>query len=420
MRTIFLCFLFLIISCGSDKKEQVEVEHIHKISVTPTDNVCSWYILPFQYYNGVPKYSGTFCTYTHKHIPLAVQGKNSLFYTTTDNLTDDNFYVYAHKDDEKVLVHTIENWSDPHTNASIQIDNNGFVNVHVAARGTTNRFQSGKHLKSKTPYSLDFECLSGCLDVNFEAYPQAFDTKFGYYLGYTHYVKDKEIHNKSDVRELWYKIDNQRVRIAKGAHYQITYYQDGWVYVAYNWLEDASPEKRYNLYMIKTNNGVNWYTIENKPVTLPLEQDDDVAKIYDSKPNLVYLKDITAFNGVNVLFVESNSQDPTQGERHLKSINNKKQITTITDTNHNYSAAAYINHNDNLLVLANGNNNVPYVGGDINLYEYKTGEYVYKTKLSGANYSYIRKVFNTDSKAVAGEGYSDAFNGSSHVVVEIE
>ena len=58
----------------------------------------------------------------------------------TDNTKDDNFYVYAAKDNtEKVLIHTIYNWEDPHTNAIIHVLDTGIVHVHVSARGNGNK-----------------------------------------------------------------------------------------------------------------------------------------------------------------------------------------------------------------------------------------------------------------------------------------
>lgn len=437
MKKIFLLMLVALMGCGGESKVKAGPFEVIDpvISVEPTNNPCIWWRQPNQNYNGVPKYSGSFCTYTHKHIPLAVHGNGSLFYTTTtlvyhgtntpangDVGADTDFLVYAHKDNENQLVHKIEHWTDPHTNAAIQLDNSGYVNVHVASRGLSFKFQSGKHLKSQAPYQLDFECLSGCNDVNFEAYPQAFDTSFGYYLGYTHYVKDPTIHPTRNIREIWYKLNGVRTRIAKGAHYQNTYYHNGWVYVAFNWLKNGSPEERYNLYVIKTSDGINWKNVNNQTVTLPLEQDDATAKVYQTEPNLVYLKDITYHIGPHVLFTESSNEDPTQGQRTLKSWWSLSETPPIkvTETNHNYSAGAYVKYDNNLWVLANPDSGVHYLGGDINLYKMYSTAFSLKDTFSGANYSYIRKVYGIDGLAVAGEGESDVYNVSQHVKIKVQ
>ncbi len=427
----YLLLLILTLSgCGSEKTkpEKVEIEprKIQPVTITatPTNNACTWWEIPNQDFNGVPKYAGSLCTYTHKHIPLAVYGDNSLFYTTTDNTTDDNFYVYAHKGEEKVLVHQINNWSDPHTNAAIQIDNGGYINVHVASRGLDFKFQSGKILKSKTPYELDFECADGCDNVNFEAYPQVFDTSFGYYVGYTHYVKDPAIHPARNVRELWYRIGNARTKLAKGSHYSVTHYHNGVLYVAFNYLKLGSTEDRHNLYGLKTKDGVNWTTFNNKPVSLPVSQDYEPARLYEteSKGNNVYLKDITWQVGVRVLFTESTTNDPTTGERHLKEWYNddEQPVITVTKTNHNYSSGAYVKYDNNAYILTNGDSGVPYLGGNVEAYKVYGATHGLQHTLTGGNYSYIRKVYGVDGMAVAGEGVGDAFITSEHVILEIE
>ena len=429
MKYLLLFALSFLVACGGSsgaeiKKDTVKARKVENVTVTatPTNNNCTWWTIPNQNFNGVPKYAGSLCTYTHKHIPLAVWGDGDIFYTTTDNTLDNNFYVYAHKGDEKVLVHQIDNWSDPHTNASIQIDNDGYVNVHVASRGLDFKFQSGKILKSQTPYSLDFECIDGCDNVNFEAYPQVFDTDFGYYVGYTHYVKDPEIHPSRNIREIWYRIGNTRTRLAKGSHYQNTHYHNGVVYVTFNYLKNGSTEDRHNLYGLKTRDGVNWTTFKNRPVTLPVEQDSEDVLLYktESEGNNVYLKDITYDGGVRVLFTEATTNDPTQGVRELKEWRweDEGEIITVTKTNHNYSSGAYVHTSDGLYILTNGDSGAPYLGGAIEAYKVFDTSYRLKAGLTGGNYSYIRKVYGAEGLAVSGEGVGDAFISSEHVIIE--
>lgn len=417
----YLIILLLLAGCGGEsvKAAQATQEQL-SLSYSYTNNNCSWWSIP-QLYNGVPKYSGSLCTYTNKHIPVAAYGGDDLFYVTTDNLTDGNFYVYAHKGEEKVLVHQINNWSDPHTNAAIQLDNNGYVMVHVASRGLSHKFQSGKILKSKTPYQLDFECVDGCGNDNFEAYPQVFDTSFGYYVGYTHYVKDAEIHPSRNIRELWYRIGSKRTRLAKGAHYSLTNYHNGFIYVVFNYLKNGGADDRYNLYGLKTRDGVNWLSFDNKPLTLPLEQDDPRALIYNSGENRIYLKDLTFVAGPRVLFTESTSVDPTQGERWLKEWyqDDEQPVLTVTKTNHNYSSGAYVKYKTNTFIFTNPDSESDYLGGTVDVYQVFMQAHKKVATLDAGNMSYIRKVYNGDGLAVAGFGEGDTPSGSQHITLSL-
>ena len=183
--------VMLLTACNSEVKEvvKVEVKPAAQVIATAIPRVgiftdwtgfySTWWAIP-QLFNGVPKYSGAFGTYTNKHIPMAVWANGNLFHVRTDNTEDGNFRVYAMINNyAEVVVHTIENWNDPHTNASINVLPSGHVQVHIASRGLAHKFQSGKIYKSKTPYSLDFECIDGCSNVNYEAYPQVHNTPWG-------------------------------------------------------------------------------------------------------------------------------------------------------------------------------------------------------------------------------------------------
>lgn len=426
MTRLYLLMLILILTaCGSgEDKEVIKPEPqpkplITSLSSEDTGNSCTWWQIP-QNYGGITKYGGPLCTYTHKHVPLAVSNGSDLFFTTTDNTQDDNFYVYAHKNGEKVLVHQIDGWEDPHTNASIQLDTNGHVMVHVASRGLDFKFQSGKILKSKTPHELDFECIDGCDSVNFEAYPQVYQTDFGYYVGYTHYVKDPDIHASRNVREIWYRLNGARTRIAKGAHYQNTFYYDGNVYTFFNYLKNASADSRYNLFALKTSDGVNWTNLNGDPITLPVEQNDESILVYEteSKNTYVYLKD-TFYdeNGVRFLFTESDSSDPTTGTRTLKEYRNN-EVHVVSETNHNYSSGAYVRLNDKTYIIANTNDGSQYLGGMATILNGE--DYSVIDVLTDNSYSYIRRIHGIDGLAVAGKGESSTFINSQHALIKVE
>jgi len=395
MRYLLFFLTLIIYGCDNnegDSKPTITTEYIAESSL--------WDIPQYFGENkDVPKYTA-YGTYTNKHIPLAYWADNTLYHVFTEISGDGNFYVYAAKDNTEIVkVHTIENWNDPHTNAIIYVDKEGFVFVHVASRGLSHKFQSGKILKSKTKYELDFECVDGCNTDNFEAYPQVWITDFGKYIGYTYYTKDEDIHPTINIRELWYRVNDKRQKLVKGGHYSVSYYDGEFLYIAYNLLIDGKPDNRVNLYLIKTKNGIDWLNIGGKRLNLPLEQHDDDALIYEST-GFVYMKDIT--DGVRISFIESTDFDPTKGERRAKEWSDGV-VSDISEVNHNYNSVSYIG--DYIITTQDGLFGLG--GGDMVLYS--DGVEAYRD--NSCNWNYVRKAVNSNKAAVVSCGLSGGVGG---------
>lgn len=411
----------LLIGCGEKvvtKEVEKIVEVIKEVEITELNlsteyiDQSTYWCLP-QYFGenkDVPKYC-SYGTYTNKHIPLAFKVNDDIYHVYTDNTKDDNFYVYAAiNNEEKVLVHTIDNWNDPHTNAVIHVLDSGIVHVHVSARGINNGHQSGKILASKTPYELDFECIDGCENDNIEGYPQVWQTSWGEHVNYSHNIYEYDIHPKQWMRSPHYRVDGVRKQLVRGGHYYISYYDGKTMYIAYNLLVGGHPDNRINLYSIKTNDGVNWLTLDNKGLDLPLDPHNDDALIYESE-GYVYLKDISVNDGLKILFTESTDFDPTIGEKVVKEFK-VDGIRDVASTNHNYNGAAYVGDN---IILTNGDNN-GWIGGDIILYE----NYIETTRDSSSNCSYARKVINSNNKAVISCDNFHLNESASHYILTVD
>src|SRR5215210_2121765 len=109
------------------------------------------------------KYSGGLGTYTSSHVPIAIY----------DTKADKTFFVYGGTTakDEKHLLIMVSYYDhkkgvvprpvivfdktgvdDPHDNASLSIDENGFIWVFISGRNTT---RPGMIFKSRQPFSID-------------------------------------------------------------------------------------------------------------------------------------------------------------------------------------------------------------------------------------------------------------------------
>lgn len=411
----YLLLTFLLVGCGSETKEiEPTVQSIGYVN--PSINLeyigeSTYWSIP-QYFNGVPKYTA-YGTYTHKHIPLAVKHNGNIYHVYTDNTVDDNFYVYVAKNnEEKVLVHTIENWEDPHTNAVVNALDDGTIRIHVAARGINNGFQSGFVLESVAPESLDFVCIDGCQSNNIEGYPQIHNTAWGEQLIYSRNAYDYDIHPKQWMREPWSKNKYGRQQIVKGGHYSISFYDKytDTFYIVYNWLKEGSPSKRHNLYGLKTKNGKDWTTFDDKPVSLPVSEDYQDARILYSGDWQIFLKDITYdSDGIKVMYTNSNSVDPTKGYRSLRELRWNGTSKFIKEVNHNYGGGAYVGR---FILFTNGNE--PTTGADLILLQ----DYHEIDRVSDMRCAYVRKVRGSDNKAVVS---CDDYNGNAgHYLLTIE
>ena len=186
------------------------------------------------------------------------------------------------------------------------------------------------------------------------------------------------------------------------------------MYVVYNWLIGGSPDNRVNLYAMKTTNGTDWTNLQGDALTLPLVQDSNQTKVFASA-GYVYLKDLKIVNNwLKVLFTESNSADPTKGSRTLKEWSEFKGLNKsykVEDTSHNYNGAAYIGKH---IVTTNSDRNM--IGGDIVLRD-EEGE-IYRDNTE--NCAYIRKVINSNKKAVASCDNFHLNNTASHYILTLD
>ena len=109
------------------------------------------------------KYSGGLGTYTSSHVPIAIYDKkvDKTFFVYGGTTAKDEKHLliilsyYDHKKGvvpKPVIVYDKVGVDDPHDNASLSIDQDGYIWVFVSGRNTS---RPGFIFKGKKPYSID-------------------------------------------------------------------------------------------------------------------------------------------------------------------------------------------------------------------------------------------------------------------------
>jgi hypothetical protein len=305
------------------------------------------------------KYSGGLGTYTAKHNPLAV-------YSSTANKT---FFVYGgtRAENEKHLLIMISYYDhatgkvakpvvvydkmgvdDPHDNASLQVDEQGYIWVFVSGRNTR---RNGYIFRSTAPYAIDeFQETFNQL----MAYPQPwYVSNCGFLYLYTRYNAGKrELYMMTKASDMW---SEQKKLVGFGGHYQVSAQRDSTVGFAYNW-HPGGVDNRTSLYYMQTNDqGVNWHTIDQNPVATPVKSAANVTLVKDYKALglNVYLKDV-AFDLAGhpvILYITSPTHrpGPTQPSRAwniARWTGASWEFHKITEASHNYDMGSFYAETD--------------------------------------------------------------------------
>ncbi len=393
MRILLFVFTLILASCG-DSLSNVEpikqLEVSKPLSLTDLNQSSTWYELN-QYYNGIPKYSGAFGTYTAKHTPIAIHHKGITYYTYSDN-SDGTLRIYVSNESETVEVHQAI-LGDPHSNATISIDKDGYIWVHVSAKGTK---EIGAIYKSIQPETLDFQLI----DKTWQAYPQPWKTDHGQVILYTLYERPV----KKKVRQLYIKTDTCNKLLVKDGHYQVSIYKQGKLHTFYNWHPEGNVDNRKNIYYLYSVNGCDWFNQYDELLDLPLEGNDSRTLVYDSNRN-IYLKDIDINNNPLLLYVESDTHDPTQGERELYLLELGNEPELITPIGHNYATGFY---QDGYIITPTWGGS-GYASSDLELFTKSdtwksisvvTGDYNYARKIHGIKGGFVSEEIGKTGKMI--------------------
>jgi Uma2 family endonuclease len=388
--------MFAVIICGCNS-ESVPVEVVpsepinYVVQISDDFEEGSWYELP-QYYDGVPKYSGGFATYTAKHIPVAIEKNGKVFMTFSDDVYVNGekrlaIYVseYINKSFDSKLIKILDDPFDTHQNASIQIDNEGFIHIVISSRGVKYK---GYSFISDEPYSIQSFSL---YNEHFMAYPQPWFLDSMTYL-HTVYFSNERHHT---VRELHVINQQCNKKLVSDGHYQLSYFDGSKLHMVYNYHENDSVDLRTNLYYMYSFNGCDWFNSSDEAVLLPLEGNSLDTLIYETE-NYIYLKDLHIDPDGNpiAIVIESNSASPVEGDRELKAFRfeDNWEEELITTVGHNYNVGMYQVIDGVELFITPTFGEFGYSGSELRVYRKLDVWELESELLDGGNYNYVRKI----------------------------
>jgi len=398
-----------------------------------------WYSLG-QFSEYGDKYSGGLGTYTADHIPTAIYSaeveKTFFVYGGTTKAEEKHLLIMISYFDHKkgvvpkpVIVHDKVGVDDPHDNASMAIDSDGYIWVFISGRNVT---RLGLIYRSTEPYNINnFEKIHEAVMT----YPQPWWIKNkGFIHLFTKYTAPG-----THGRELYWSVSkdgktwspDQKLAGIEG-HYQLSNVRDNKIVTVFNYHPNGSADKRTNIYLAQTDDmGNTWETIDGKILDTPLSDPYSEALVYDyqSEGKLVYLNDLNFDkdgNPVILAIVSRHFQPGPKGDPrewivlHWK--NKKWNINKVCNSSHNYDMGSlYINGNKWTVIGPTEPGPQKYgTGGEMAIWKsFDEGKNWTKmrmiTNASLRNHSYARRPLNAhkDFYAYWADGNTDIFSESA-------
>jgi hypothetical protein len=381
------------------------------------------------------KYSGGLGTYTANHIPVAIYApevKKSYFvYGGTTQKNEKHLLImisyFDHQTEmvpKPVIVYDKMGVDDPHDNASLSIDDNGFLWVFVSGRNTS---RPGLIFRSKKPWQIDeFEKIK----EGEMTYPQPWWMEgHGFFYLFTKYTKGRELYWSSSPNGKSWATDQKLAGM--GGHYQISNFRGNKVVSVFNYHPGGNVDKRTNIYLLQTEDfGHTWKTIDGKTVTTPATDPHCAAlvKDYEAEKKLVYLNDLSFDSEGNpvILAVISNDFKPgPQGNPREWTVihwkNGQWNFSKVCESTHNYDMGSLYTEGKVWQIIGPTETGPQKygTGGEMALWE-STNEGKNWTKIrsittnSPRNHSYARRPLHANKNFYAfwADGNADKFSES--------
>lgn len=358
------------------------------------------------------KYSGGLGTYTMKHSPIAVHaadvGKTFFVYGGTTASDERHLLIMAsaydhqhHRVPQPTVVHNKIGVDDPHDNASIALDGEGYVWVFISGRATA---RPGYKYRSTAPYSVaEFEQVT----AEEMTYPQPrWLEDRGFINLFTKYSNGRELYWQTSADGVTWTEDRKLAGF--GGHYQVSERHGQRIVTAFDYHRGGNVDQRTNLYVVTSSDlGQTWTTMDGGVLELPLTERENPALVldYEAVERLVYVKDLSFDGDGNpaVLYVSSGHHQPgPDGDPRtwqLTRWTGTEWVTSdITTSDHNYdSGSLYFDGEEWVVYAPTGTGPQPYqTGGEMAIWR-STGlgqswsRTVQVTAGSEYNHSYARR-----------------------------
>jgi len=400
-----------------------------------------WFTLG-QYSEYGDKYSGGLGTYTANHIPMAIYSPEArkTFFTWGGTTKADERHLlimisyYDHVQNivpRPVIVYDKQGVNDPHDNASISIDEKGYVWVFISGRA---RSRPGFIYKSINPYNIDsFEKIKeGEL-----TYPQPWWVKGkGFLFLFTKYTNGRELYWATSSDGINWSPDNKLAGM--GGHYQVTNMYGNKLVSAFMYHPGGDVDKRTNLYCVQTEDfGKTWKTIDGRIIKPPLTDVhcEALVKDYESEKKLVYINDLNFDSKGNPVILAVISRDYRPGPAgdprewfiiHWK--DNRWNFSKVCESTHNYDMGSLYTENNKWKIIGPTEPGPQKygTGGEMALWESNDEGITWKkvrmiTNKSIRNHSYARRPLNANKNFYSFWGDGDANKLSeSHLYFTID
>ena len=381
------------------------------------------------------KYSGGLGTYTADHIPIAIYSplvkKTFFVYGGTTGVGERHLLIMISYFDHKtrtvpkpVIVLDKMGINDPHDNAALSIDNEGFIWVFVSGRM---RLRPGYIFKSSKPFSIDnFEEIK----VGEMTYPQPWwvnGSGFLYLL--TKYTNGRELYWTTSPDGMKWTDDKKLAGM--GGHYQVTNIFGNKLVSVFNYHPGGNVDKRTNIYAVQTTDmGRTWKTIDGKIISTPLSDPHNEALIrdYEAEKKLVYINDLnfdTEGNPVILAVISNDFRPGPKGDPREWTIihwkNGKWNFHKVCESTHNYDMGSLYIEKKVWRIIGPTEPGPQYygAGGEIAMWESNDDGNKWQkvrdiTSESVRNNSYVRRPLyaNKDFYALWADGDADKLSES--------